>query len=51
MAEMQKAPAKKSKPVNWTVLIVTGLGLAFIVGVWVNSYRVTHATPAITSNK
>jgi hypothetical protein len=37
---------------NWPALIAVALGVIFIVGVWVNNYRVTHATAAtLTSTK
>jgi hypothetical protein len=34
---------------NWPVIIASILCIGFIVGVWVNSYRVSHATPPIAS--
>ena len=40
------APAKTTKPkspVNWPVWIASALCIAFVVGVWVNNYRVSHA--------
>ena len=47
MAEMSKAPADASRTrksnVNWPVWIAAGLCIAFVVGVWVNNYRVSHA--------
>jgi hypothetical protein len=50
MPETRKAPAKRS--VNWPVVIIALVFATFIVGVWVNSYRVSHATaPTITSAK
>jgi len=36
---------------NWPVLIAAVLCVSFIVGVWVNSYRVTHAAAQATSVK
>jgi sensor domain CHASE-containing protein len=41
MSEAQKSKAKSSK--NWPVLIAAGLCVVFIVGVWVNNYRVSQA--------
>jgi sensor domain CHASE-containing protein len=41
MAEVQKSKAKVSK--NWPVLAAAGLCIVFIVGVWVNNYRVSQA--------
>ncbi len=49
MSETRKAPAKRS--MNWPVIIIALIFTTFIVGVWVNSYRVTHAAPPITSMK
>jgi len=47
MTEISKAPADKSKStkssINWPVLVAAGLCIAFVVGVWVNNYRVSHA--------
>ena len=46
MSEMTKAPAKATKSkssFNWPVWAAAALCLAFVVGVWVNNYRVTHA--------
>ena len=58
MTEISKAPADQSKraksPINWPVWIASGICVAFVVGVWVNNYRVTQATanPApITAKK
>jgi hypothetical protein len=34
---------------NWPMLIAATLCLTFIVGVWVNSYRATHAAAQVTS--
>ena len=58
MTEISKAPADKSKStkssINWPVLVAAGLCIAFVVGVWVNNYRVSHAAanPApITAKK
>ena len=36
---------------NWPVIILSVLCVGFIVSVWVNSYRVTHASAPITSTK
>jgi hypothetical protein len=36
---------------NWPVIIASILCIGFIVAVWVNSYRVSHATPPIASIK
>lgn len=50
MPETRKAPAKRS--INWPVIIIAAVFVTFIVGVWVNSYQVSHATPpTITSAK
>jgi hypothetical protein len=50
MSDTSKAsPAKASKTkssVNWPVWIAAGLCIAFVVGVWVNNYRVSHAAAA-----
>ena len=48
MSDIAKAsPAKaKKSPVNWPVWIAAGLCIAFVVGVWVNNYRVSHAAAA-----
>ena len=50
MSDISKAsPAKATKPkssVNWPVWIAAGLCIAFVVGVWVNNYRVTTAAAA-----
>jgi len=47
MSDTTKAsPAKATKtksPVNWPVWIASALCIAFVVGVWVNNYRVSHA--------
>ena len=58
MSDTSKAvPAKATKtksPVNWPVWIAAGLCLAFVVGVWVNNYRVSHAAanpPPIAAKK
>jgi hypothetical protein len=57
MSDTSKAPAKTTKtksPINWPVWAASFLCVAFVVGVWVNNYRVSHATavPApITSTK
>jgi hypothetical protein len=36
---------------NWPAIIASVLCVGFIVGVWVNSYRVSHATAPITLTK
>ena len=57
MSDMSKTPAKAAKrqsSVNWPVWIAAGLCLAFVVGVWVNNYRVSHAAanpPPIAAKK
>jgi hypothetical protein len=47
MAEIQKEPAnratKAKSSINWPPLAAGVLCVAFIVGVWVNNYRVSHA--------
>jgi hypothetical protein len=49
MPETRKAPAKRS--INWPVVIIAAVFAIFIAGVWVNSYRVSHAAAPITSVK
>jgi hypothetical protein len=44
MSDVKTKATKSSK--NWPVMIAAGLCVAFIVGVWVNNYRVSHAAPA-----
>ena len=60
MTEMHKAPAPADKArktktsMNWPVLIASAICVAFIIFVWVNNYRVSHAAPSsesITSTK
>ena len=48
MSDTTKAvPAKATKsPVNWPVWIASALCVAFVIGVWVNNYRVTSAATA-----
>jgi len=48
MSDIAKAsPAKATKaPVNWPMWIACGLLVTFVVGVWVNNYRVTTAAAA-----
>jgi hypothetical protein len=46
MAEVQNATTAKTKSRNWPVLAAALLCVAFIVGVWVNNYRVTNAAAA-----
>jgi hypothetical protein len=36
---------------NWPVLLAAALCITFVVGVWVNNYRVTHASAAVMSTK
>jgi hypothetical protein len=46
MPEVQNATSAKAKPSksrNWPVLAAAALCIVFIVGVWVNNYRVSHA--------
>jgi hypothetical protein len=57
MADTQ-APARKSaktkSSINWPVWVAAGLTLTFVIGVWVNNYRVSHAAAAaaaITAKK
>ena len=57
MAETQ-APADKAakskSSINWPVWAAAALTITFVVGVWVNNYRVSHAqaNPApITATK
>jgi hypothetical protein len=50
MADVRKvsidqAPKRKSS-FNWPVWGAAALCVAYIVGVWVNNYRVTHAAAA-----
>jgi hypothetical protein len=52
MAEVQNASpkiVKSGRTYNWPVLIASALCVAFIVGVWLNNYRVTHAAAAQAS--
>ena len=50
MSDVTKAaPAQATKtkdPINWPIWIASALCVAFIVGVWVNNYRVTSAATA-----
>jgi hypothetical protein len=48
MSDITKAaPAKAAKdPINWPIWIASALCVSFIVGVWVNNYRVTTAATA-----
>ena len=46
IAKAAPAKAKKKSSVNWPVWIAAGLCIAFVVGVWVNNYRVSHAAAA-----
>jgi hypothetical protein len=47
MSDISKAaPATAAKPkssFNWPVWIAAGLLIAFVIGVWVNNYRVSVA--------
>ena len=47
MADMHKTPAgeaaKTKSAMNWPIMIVCAAGAVFIIWVWVNNYRVTHA--------
>ena len=50
MADVRKestdeAPKRKSS-FNWPVWGAAALCVAYIIGVWVNNYRVTHANAA-----
>ena len=57
MSDTKAAPAKATKskaPINWPIWIASALLITFVVGVWVNNYRVSHAqaSPApITATK
>jgi hypothetical protein len=50
MSDVAKAsPAtatKQKKPINWPIWIASALLITFVVGVWVNNYRVSHAAAA-----
>jgi hypothetical protein len=50
MSDISKASpvqAIKSKsPINWPIWIISVLLVGFVVGVWVNNYRVTTAAAA-----
>ena len=50
MSDTSKAtPVKATKsksPANWPVWIASALCVAFVIGVWVNNYRVSHAAAA-----
>jgi hypothetical protein len=49
MSDIAKAPPAKAKPkssVNWPVWGAAAICIVFIVGVWVNNYRVSHAAAA-----
>jgi hypothetical protein len=43
MSDVHNTPAKAKSSRNWPVLAAALLCVAFIVGVWVNNYRVSHA--------
>lgn len=43
--------AKGSVTRNWPAMVAVALTLTFIVGVWVNSYRTTHAAAPVVSTK
>ena len=49
MPETRKAPAKRS--MNWPVIIIALVFATFIAGVWVNSYRASHAAAPITATR
>jgi hypothetical protein len=60
MAEVRADKAANSKSsntkssINWPVWAAAGLTIVFVVGVWVNNYRVSHAQAspaAITATK
>jgi len=45
----KESPAKGTKrkaPINWPIWIASVLLITFVVGVWVNNYRVSHAAAA-----
>ena len=49
MSDLAKAPPAKAKPkssVNWPVWGAAVVLIVFVVGVWVNNYRVSHAAAA-----
>ena len=50
MTDTRKAPAgratKTKSSVNWPVIGAAVLCVAFVLGVWVNNYRTSHAAPA-----
>ena len=50
MSDISKAPpaksAKRKSSVNWPVWAAAALLITFVVGVWVNNYRVSHAAAA-----
>jgi len=50
MSDISKeSPAKATKskaPVNWPIWIASALLITFVIGVWVNNYRVTSAATA-----
>jgi hypothetical protein len=46
MPEVKNATSAKTKSRNWPVLAAAALCIVFIVGVWVNNYRVTNAAAA-----
>jgi hypothetical protein len=49
MSDTSKTLAKTTKPkssFNWPVWAAAALCIAFVVGVWVNNYRVSHAAAA-----
>jgi hypothetical protein len=55
MAETQAPKSASSKSsINWPVWAAGLLTIVFVVGVWVNNYRVSHAVanpPPMTSTK
>jgi hypothetical protein len=45
----KESPAKAAQskaPINWPIWIASALLITFVVGVWVNNYRVTSAAAA-----
>ena len=50
MADMRKASTdqvtRRKSAVNWPVWVAAAICIVFVVGVWVNNYRVSHAAAA-----
>jgi hypothetical protein len=46
IAKTAPAKAKKKSSVNWPVWGAAVVLIVFVVGVWVNNYRVSHAAAA-----